>query len=325
MASPQVENGYTRLANELLEALCRARLGGREMRVVLAVARLTYGYGEKEAKISLRRLSQLTGIPKEDVCKTLRRLAKKKVVSVRKEKGRLRMGIQKDYEKWGLAKAPIGKNANWQNYQRGVSKNTNSGVGKSTNLKSAETIAPQDIPGNLKKIYKENFKEISLERDPEGDVKEIVSSWEQAFQVSFPAPASQKEIKAADYMLWLKEQGRLPALRNPAAYLKKLAQTELESFPGLAERKRQAAEAKARMQKLAEREAELVLLRMKAEAEAEAEAKRRWSEMPPEAKMELLKEMKIRWPRQPTAFWERQAINQIKRQVLSSVWPDNRG
>ena len=45
--APQLENGYTRIADELLEALSAARLGGGHFRVVFAVMRLTYGYGLK--------------------------------------------------------------------------------------------------------------------------------------------------------------------------------------------------------------------------------------------------------------------------------------
>ena len=75
-----MENGYTRVANELLEALYRARLGGREMRVVLAVIRLTYGFLRKENAISLGKLAEMTGLRKErlsEVVKALERLSGK--------------------------------------------------------------------------------------------------------------------------------------------------------------------------------------------------------------------------------------------------------
>ncbi|WP_084288457.1 replication protein [Desulfovermiculus halophilus] len=58
MASPQCENGYTRLANELLEALARTRLAGQEYQAVLAIVRKTYGFGKKSDKISYGQLSK---------------------------------------------------------------------------------------------------------------------------------------------------------------------------------------------------------------------------------------------------------------------------
>ena len=47
IASPQVEDGHTRIANELLEAMCRAGFSARQWAVVMAVVRKTYGYGKR--------------------------------------------------------------------------------------------------------------------------------------------------------------------------------------------------------------------------------------------------------------------------------------
>lgn len=54
MANPQIENGYTRIANELLEALLLANLSKRQLLVALAVIRQTYGFNRKTVNAGLR-------------------------------------------------------------------------------------------------------------------------------------------------------------------------------------------------------------------------------------------------------------------------------
>jgi len=57
----QLEDGYTRLANELLDAVMAAGLSETEMCVVLAVWRKTYGYSKKMDWISNEQLEQMIG------------------------------------------------------------------------------------------------------------------------------------------------------------------------------------------------------------------------------------------------------------------------
>lgn len=102
MASPQCENGYTRLANELLEALCSYRIGGQELRVVLFIVRKTYGFGKKHDKISYGQISKATNIPRKRVAEHVKVLAEKRVLYILNngEREPLTMGITKDYEQW---------------------------------------------------------------------------------------------------------------------------------------------------------------------------------------------------------------------------------
>ena len=62
MASPQCEDGYTKIANELLEALCKTRIPGEIRQVLDAVIRLTYGWNLKKHPISYREFSNITGL-----------------------------------------------------------------------------------------------------------------------------------------------------------------------------------------------------------------------------------------------------------------------
>lgn len=57
----QLEDGYTRLANDLLDAVMASGLSETEMCVVLAVWRKTYGYSKKMDWISNEQLEQMIG------------------------------------------------------------------------------------------------------------------------------------------------------------------------------------------------------------------------------------------------------------------------
>lgn len=104
MASPQCEDGYTRIANELLEALCKANLSPYEWKVLLAVVRLTYGWNKKEKIVSLSQISILTGIRPHHVWRSLRKLKEKElIIMISQGRGRkTRLALQKDYERWKL-------------------------------------------------------------------------------------------------------------------------------------------------------------------------------------------------------------------------------
>jgi len=98
MASPQIEDGYTRIANELFEALLRADLSKRHLLVVLAIMRQTYGFNRTMDRISGSQIAELTGVRRNHCNVAVMQLVKLKIV---KRAGR-QIGIQKDYDQWCL-------------------------------------------------------------------------------------------------------------------------------------------------------------------------------------------------------------------------------
>ncbi len=102
MANPQLENGYTKIANELLEALCQLNISGREMRILFYILRRTYGFNCKSASISLSEISAATGIKKNHVQENLKRLLVRNVISIQANHGikPQEICVVKDYEKW---------------------------------------------------------------------------------------------------------------------------------------------------------------------------------------------------------------------------------
>ncbi len=117
---PQLEDGFTRIANELLEAIGRAELSGREFRIMVAVIRKTYGYGKKADQLSHGQIARMIGVQRHHVCKLVQRLIKRRILGVTENGNRSpnNLWIQKDYSQW--AKRPSEGNT-----LRGVTKNGN--------------------------------------------------------------------------------------------------------------------------------------------------------------------------------------------------------
>lgn len=101
MASPQLENGYARIANEIMLALARTKLSGREMRVLFAVIEQTYGRHRKAWWLSLGLLAERTGISRGNCGDIVKRLVRGGylVEGVNRD-GHRTLGPQKDYERW---------------------------------------------------------------------------------------------------------------------------------------------------------------------------------------------------------------------------------
>ncbi len=96
MASPQIQDGYTPIANDLLEAIIRAGFNQRELVLILTIARATYGWSQKMVKISKLELFRRAGLRPDHGYLTLRSLMDRHVLM--ETNGGL--GIQKDFDIW---------------------------------------------------------------------------------------------------------------------------------------------------------------------------------------------------------------------------------
>ena len=95
--SPQLENGYTRIANELLEALMQVNFNSYENRFIRCVVRYTYGFHKKASKISLSFIAKATGIALSHISRTKTILLAKKVVT---QSGNKEISLNKHYKQW---------------------------------------------------------------------------------------------------------------------------------------------------------------------------------------------------------------------------------
>ena len=95
MANPQLENGHTRIANELLGHLMMIHLSANQWQVLLCIIRKTYGFQRKVDKIANSQIMLATGLGESVVSRALKRLQETNII-IRKGKT---LGLQKDWER----------------------------------------------------------------------------------------------------------------------------------------------------------------------------------------------------------------------------------
>jgi phage replication O-like protein O len=101
-ASPQKENGYVAIANEITEALAKINLRPYEWRTLWVIFRKTYGWQKKEDKVSVSQFQVLTGLDRRHQRKAIKTLFEKNIIFKGKDSYVKQYGFQKDYTQWKL-------------------------------------------------------------------------------------------------------------------------------------------------------------------------------------------------------------------------------
>lgn len=113
MANVQKENGYTIIANEILEALAKTPFNGTQRRILDVVFRFTYGFKRKEHDLSENFLSNATNIHKRQIQREVKKMVELNVLIVTKEasfSNPRKIQFNKNYEQWEAVKtSPLGK------------------------------------------------------------------------------------------------------------------------------------------------------------------------------------------------------------------------
>lgn len=97
---PQLEHGYTRVANELLEAITMAPFGRNEYKVLMVLIRKTYGFNKTSDQLALSQIQHRAGISKTQTSVALAELVKKNVLFVGAGRYAREFSINKAYSKW---------------------------------------------------------------------------------------------------------------------------------------------------------------------------------------------------------------------------------
>jgi len=92
----QLENGFTRIANEILDELCKIKLTSYQTRVLLYIFRKTYGYNKKEDWISVNQIAEATGIRQTHVSRAKKELLFRKIIRLND----IKIAFQKDSSLW---------------------------------------------------------------------------------------------------------------------------------------------------------------------------------------------------------------------------------
>ncbi len=81
--TPQKENGYTPIANEIMDQLVKFYIPGEQMKCLLKILRNTYGWSKKEDRISLSQFVEATGIKKPNIIRALNGLRKRNMIVIK--------------------------------------------------------------------------------------------------------------------------------------------------------------------------------------------------------------------------------------------------
>ncbi|WP_213997014.1 replication protein [Tepidanaerobacter syntrophicus] len=85
MNGPQLEGGYTRIANEILERISTMPLNGTQFRILMVIWRYTYGFNRKEHELSQNFIAEASSLSERQVRRELKRLVEMKIINVVKE------------------------------------------------------------------------------------------------------------------------------------------------------------------------------------------------------------------------------------------------
>lgn len=106
IAGAQLENGYTRIANEILESLAKQPLNGTQRRILDVVFRYTYGFNRKDHELSVNFLISVMGLRStqyKQVCRELKNLIGANILieTGKPDKNSSRkISFNKDYNLW---------------------------------------------------------------------------------------------------------------------------------------------------------------------------------------------------------------------------------
>lgn len=160
----QVEKGYTRIANELYEAVnnsqtCPVTL--RQIRVLHAIMRRTYGYQKKVDRISDCQIAEDTGLSRQNVNKAKKELIAFGVLFIQGSS----IGVNKHIEQWNFDARP--EKNNLKQSRDTVSKSETSNVSKyGSHKRNKENI-------ELLRSSHESSDDESAHDDQSGSVKKF--------------------------------------------------------------------------------------------------------------------------------------------------------
>ena len=154
MANVQTENGYTRIANEALEALVNTPLLGAEFQVLLFIIRKTYGYNKKQDRISFTQFEKGTGISRQTINKTIKNLvAKGMIVKIYLPEGNIGYTFIKDHEKW-VVKTHLLVKGKWLTSKDVLTKTSKDVLTHKRKKDNTKDIVVNDTPYSLKEEIK---------------------------------------------------------------------------------------------------------------------------------------------------------------------------
>lgn len=181
MASPQKENGFTPIANEILEALAMIRIPGEARQLLDVILRKTYGFNKSEDAISLSQFVLKTGLKKNSVCKGLNKLKQLNIITQKVNDIANTYRFNKDFSTW----KPLPK--------------------KGTSTPKGERGVPQKVnkrtpKGDIQKTVLKDTITKDIVAEPPKEINELLNFFKETVNphISF---GNKTERKACVYLL----------------------------------------------------------------------------------------------------------------------------
>jgi phage replication O-like protein O len=200
MANPQTEQGYTRIANEILEHISKTDLNGTQLRIVLVIWRFTYGFRRKEHELSLAFLSEALNTRKSHIDKELNALIDRKIISVvgvGSRRGRI-LKFNKNYEEWQERPTDVGHHPS----------STNSRTSSSTTCSTSSSYNCSTKKENIKEKNKKNTRQQKMYDEESSYFKMALYFFDKVSAVANEAGV-QHLIKKANLQKWADEFRKL--------------------------------------------------------------------------------------------------------------------
>lgn len=102
LGKPEVDDGHTKIANELLDVLISTDFSKRQYKILLFIIRKTYGWNKSEDDISRSQIVDATGLKNPHVTTTIQELIEMNVLIVSTGTHAKKYKINKYYDTWRI-------------------------------------------------------------------------------------------------------------------------------------------------------------------------------------------------------------------------------
>ena len=190
MGSPQLEDGFIRIANGIAKELAKTYMSSYESQILWCLFIKTYGFNKKEDWISNSQFVEATGIYKSHVSRTIKKLVERKIVTQTGNK----IAFQKDSRLW----CELPKQVTVTQTGNPV---THSG--------QKVTQMGQKLPKQADTIYniQKTLTKDTLQKKY-ASLKDIDNSVIEEISIKYKVPVSFVKSKLDDMINWMESKGK---------------------------------------------------------------------------------------------------------------------
>nr|ELR5112645.1 replication protein [Providencia stuartii] len=197
-----LDNGYTRIANDLLEAAMSSDLTARQLKVFLAIVRKTYGFSKKLDRITNTQIASMTGIHHTHVCKAKNEMIAMNIVISSGNQ----IGINKAFNEWKFDISQVSET---------LAKSANERLAKVANEDKPSQLNTKETLSKEKKENKNTMSEEVRSTDEKSNSEPtkqdpFIEPFEKIFWIAGMRKVGKDKCKTAfksKFKEWRKETG----------------------------------------------------------------------------------------------------------------------